>query len=243
MSDRTRETRFSDVCGTIDELKRLLAEEYERVAADSQGIVDPLLEDTVFMTDRMDRRFREYGECREKLKELCSLMERVAEVDRAAVAEAAESFQERVKDRGSFESESVPEMNDWAEAIRAVANAQEGTLRSCMDLWLKVGELFQRVKGTRAWVVSADEKESFVGEVARKYQAWLPPEPHRAKLFWFLRDSRASIVEGAGPGDEPGIQFEDGGRIPLSRVRYDENIENFYPATFKPAPTGKEYRQ
>jgi len=243
MADPTRETKFSDVCGTIDELKRLLAEEYERVAGDSQGIVDPFLEDMVFMTDRMSRRFKEYEECREKLRELCELMDRVAEVDRAAVAEAVESFRARIGDRDSFEGTSVPEMNDWAEAIRAVANAQEGSLRSCMDLWLKVGELFQQVKGARAWVVSPDEKGSFVDEVARKYQAWLPPEPHREKLFWFLRDSRASIVEGAGRGDEPAIQFEDGGRIPMSRVRYDENIENFYPATFKPAPTGKKYRQ
>ena len=37
----TRQTRFSDVCGTMDEFKRLHGEEYERVLGRSRGAYSP----------------------------------------------------------------------------------------------------------------------------------------------------------------------------------------------------------
>ncbi len=39
----SRQTLFSDVCGTMDELKWLLYEEYDRVASNPSGFLEPLL--------------------------------------------------------------------------------------------------------------------------------------------------------------------------------------------------------
>ena len=55
-----RRTLFSDVCGTMDELRRLLCEEYEHIARDPAGLVNPLLEDALFMLGRMRNRQEEY---------------------------------------------------------------------------------------------------------------------------------------------------------------------------------------
>jgi len=58
----------------------------------------------------------------------------------------------------------------------------------------------------------------------------------------FLVKSRAYVIEASQPGEQPTVQFEDGGLIPMSKVRWDPDIENFYPAGFKPGPTGRRYR-
>ena len=55
-----RKTSFSDVCGTMDELKRLLHEEHERVVAGPVELIEPLLDDARYMLDRMRHRLETY---------------------------------------------------------------------------------------------------------------------------------------------------------------------------------------
>ena len=45
---KSRQTRFSDVCGTMDELKRLHHEEHETVARDTKAVIKNLLEDAMY---------------------------------------------------------------------------------------------------------------------------------------------------------------------------------------------------
>jgi hypothetical protein len=195
----SRQTKFSDVCGTMDELKRLLYEEYEKVSFKPKNFIKPLLEDALFMLGRMKERLQEYKDFRKKIGEA-------------------------------------------AEAIRAVAGTQEGGLRSYKDLSLKVYDYFREICGDRAWLISQTESRSFMERVRKKYQAWLPPQPHCDKLLERLKNSGAYVLKEIEVGEEPVVQFEDGGSIPMSQVRYDPNIKNFHPSSFKPASTGRKYR-
>jgi hypothetical protein len=54
-----RRTRFSDVCGTIDELKRLLHQEPESSVAQPQ-VLESLIDDALFMEARMEVRLKQY---------------------------------------------------------------------------------------------------------------------------------------------------------------------------------------
>ena len=62
-------------------------------------------------------------------------------------------------------------------------------------------------------------------------------------LIDLLASSRAEIIDSQHPGGEPIIQFDDGGSIAMSQVRYDSEVENFHPANHKPAPGGRLYRR
>ena len=237
-----RETRFSDVCGTTDELKWMLVEDYEAVVSDPDAAALPLLDDAVSMVRRMHERLLEYEEFREKFRRICSQLDEIEGVDLAPAETASESFRDCVKRTEPPSTAPVARLAEWAEAIRIVAGDQENTLRRYKDLALEIHELFSTIKGDRAWLASSDDSQDYALAVRARYQAWLPPEPHAEKLLGFLRDSRAYVVGAPAPGTEPEVQFEDGGRIPMSQVRYDENIENFHPARHRPVPSAKEYR-
>jgi len=241
MTER-RETRFSDVCGTTDELKWMLVEDFEAVVSDPDGTALPLLDDAVSMVRRMHERLLEYEGFREKLRSVCSQLEEIEEIDLVPAQAASESFRDCVKQKEPLSTVPVTQMAEWAEAIRIVAGNQENTLRRYKDLALEIHELFNTVKGDRAWLASKESSEDYAHAVRTRYQAWLPPEPHMGRLLGFLRDSRAYIVGDPSPGTEPAVQFEDGGQIPMSQVRYDEGIENFHPARHRPVPSAKEYR-
>ncbi len=148
-----------------------------------------------------------------------------------------------MKSRRTKFSDVCGMMDEAAEAIRTVAGTQESRLRSFKDLALKVYSLFGEICGDRAWLIDEANSKSFIEKLKRKYQAWLPPQPHREMLLKFLQNSRAYVLKETEAGKEPVVQFEDGGSILMSQVRYDPKIQNFHPASFKPAPTGREYRE
>jgi len=55
---RLRETRFSDVCGTIDELRKML-DEGRRNLEETTAVLN-LIDDALYMIGRMLSRIREY---------------------------------------------------------------------------------------------------------------------------------------------------------------------------------------
>ena len=71
----TRNTRFSDVCGTMDELKRLAVEEPGRLHDQPAAEVIPLLEDALYMIGRMEQRVHEYEVFRERLRDLLAQLD------------------------------------------------------------------------------------------------------------------------------------------------------------------------
>ena len=238
-----RRTRFSDVCGTMDELKRLLCEERHKVLADPSGTVKPLLADARSMLDRMEERIQSYGDFRARLSQTLASLDKIEEMDMAPAEEALGFLERCICSREAIRNADFSKMGESAEAVRTVAGTQENRLRAYKDLALKISDIFSEIRGNRPWLSPGQDRTSVCGELSRKYQAWLPPEPHCGKLLDWLAASRAVALDQGGPGSEPLVQFEDGGLIPMSQVRYDPNVENFHPASFRPCPTGRQYRR
>jgi hypothetical protein len=240
---KSHQTRFSDVCGTMDELKRLLYEEYEKAASKPKDFIEPLLEDALFMLGRMKERLKEYKDFREEITKVSSLLNQVKDANVQNAEDAVVFLHTCIRSKKAFRGVKIKKMDEAAEAIRTVAGTQENRLRSFKDLALKVYSLFGEICGDRAWLIDEADSKSFIEKLKRKYQAWLPPQPHCDKLLKLLKNSRVYVLEKMGAGGEPVVQFEDGGSIPMSRIRYDPKIQNFYPASFKPASTGRKYRE
>ena len=237
------QTSFSDVCGTMDELKRLLREEYDKVSSKPSGTLNPLLSDALFMLGRMKKRIEEYKTSRKKLRDILSQLERIKDVDAKKAEDAIAIFRDCTKSKETFENADTEKMSEFAEKTRSVANALEHCLRTYKDLILKIHDVFVEIKGKRHWLITEDAKLSLVEAIKREHQAWLPPEPHGRKLLEWLSASRAHIPEQRGPGGEPVVQFEDGGCILMSQVRWNPEIQNFHPTSVKPGSTGRKYRR
>jgi len=237
-----RETSFSDVCGTIDELKRLMHEERERVRASPNTTIEPLLEDALFMLDRMRERLEQYKDFREKIRDILFRLDQIKDVDLRRAEKAADVVRGYIEGQGELRKSGLGVIDEAAEAIRTIAGNQENRLRTYKDLALQLHDQFTRIKGDRPWLVTEDETGSLIDNLSRKYQAWLPPEPHCGLLLKAMAESRAWVAAEALDDGQPVIQFEDGGVIPMSQVRWDSTISNFHPASFKPGPTRSKHR-
>lgn len=238
-----RDTRFSDVCGTMDELRRLLAEERESVAGDPASFLGPLTEDAGFMLERMGARLAEYEAFAEHLRELSAIAQESESVDLRAAESALRALRQRAASREAFAAAPEKEMGELAETVRDAASAQEARLRKFKDVCIKLGALLDEVRGGRPWGPSEEELSSFRSEILAKYAAWLPPRPHLGRLLERLEQTTAHVMDPGKPGAEPLVQFEDGGVIRMSKIRYDEQVRNFHPAGAPPAPSGRQYRR
>src|SRR5947208_16590360 len=77
-----RQTRFRDVCGSVDELKRVLYEEPDRAAAEPR-VLDALIEDVLYMLARMEQRLEEYEQFRTALLTVARELPQIGESRRA----------------------------------------------------------------------------------------------------------------------------------------------------------------
>ena len=231
-----RQTRFSDVCGTMDEMKRLLHEEPERPFSDPDTAATPLIEDAAFMLRRMKMRLEEYIHLAEDARCILSQMDgaRAPEIQKAW--DALDRLDNCLKSGSVGPDISI--VDSAAEEVRRIASALEHRLRANKDAMLKLHELFLQIRGARAWIVSAEDGESHEAAMRRKHQAWLPPEPHCRELLKMLAASRAFVADSEDSDGDPVVQFMDGGAMRMSQVRWDPGIKNFHPASFRPAATG-----
>ena len=238
-----RQTRFSDVCGTMDEVKRLIHEESERVAANPEGTIVPLVKDALVMLSRMEARLEQYSQLWEDIQGILDQTDQRKTVVSQKAHRALQHVEDDLMAKDPNHRLGIKRINTLAEDTRSIASAQEHLLRAHKDLALKLHEVFMRIKGNRAWIVSPDSSESAEDSIKRRYQAWLPPEPHCTMLLERLAASTAHVVEAQLTDGEPVIQFMDGGAMRMSQVRWNPDIKNFHPASFQPAPTGREYRR
>ena len=227
-------TTFSDVCGTVDEFKRRLHEDDESVASNPIDTLNPLLSDAEFMIGRMQERVDAYQAFKDSLREILSQLDDIDEVESGMGVEAIGVLHDSATSGESIARLDVEKMCELAEQVRTVAGAQEHYLRLHKDLALRANQAFVDLKGSRPWVTTEKDQSSLVESVRSQYQAWLPPEPHRDRLLNWLSRSRAHLPKETGPGGEPYVQFEDGGCILMSQVRWNEEIGNFQPASMNP---------
>jgi len=235
-----KETRFSDVCGTIDEIRNILGR--GRVGPEESVAVLNLLEDAMYMIGRMKLRLEEYERFREDLRSILRSMDRVKPVGVEEAPQIAAEFREEVS-KVRLGKASSEKAIDLAEKIRKIASNLEGALRAYKEKCIAIVELYGRIKGVRDW--SRDEEKELgvslptlmpLDKVLESLREWLPPEPHRTKLIEFVKAGRA-YIQPKKRGQPPMVQFEDGGSIPLHKVRYSERIRNFYPVD---SPSARE---
>ena len=239
----TRQTLFSDVCGTMDELKRLHHEEYQRILKHPASLLDPLLRDAEFMLGSMGDRLERYDRFRADVRSLLERSQQFEPISTQQADDALDFLGQLVAASDGYEGADVEAINEAAEDIRAVATEQEHRLRAHKELALKLYDMFLDVKGGRPWILADHETGSYKEGLRKQYQSWLPPEPHGTMLLDRLAESGAVVVDGPRSDGEPDIKFEDGGSIAMSQVRWDPNVRNFHPANFTPGAGGRDYRR
>ncbi len=229
-----RQTRFSDVCGTVDELKRRLNEEAKAVSPETlMGFV----QDCAAMLERMEVRLGEFRAFREGMTRLLDQMGEIGDSRRPYALRVAEEMARRLTGGSDLNAEDVERLSDRAEEVRRVAGEMEQMLRRFKETAIRAGRLYREIEGGRGW----DREGAEVAGMDERLAAWLPPAPHREYILDWLKKGRAHLLP-AVEGEPPVVQFEDGGLIVLSAVRYSEEIANFVPASFNPNPRAQLYR-
>lgn len=229
-----RETSFSDVCGAVDELKRRLDAQQGSSAGDLDARIEPLLADAEFMMDRMRQRLGEYQGFWKRVRQILSGLDgAVDEVDGRPAEAALGLIRRRLGSPRALGEAEAEGLGATAEDIRAVAIVLENRLRSHKDLALRLFRELVDVKGSRPWLLEQAPGESPAGRMEAEHQAWLPPEPHRRRLLDYLGASRAHVLSHRQADGQPVVQFEDGGAMPMSQIRWDEELKNFRPASWR----------
>jgi hypothetical protein len=234
MSD-FRQTRFSDVCGTIDELKRILHEEAGAVLPGET--LTSYVQDCLFMLERMEARLREFEALRDGLTVLLERMQSITQSRQTEAMKAAGALLERFAEGRKVGEGEAAQLSAQAEIVRDAASFAEYRLRRFKEAALELGQLYQTIEGSRGWTQETCAAED--AGLPAHLSAWLPRSPHREKILEWLRADRAHIITGESA---PLVAFEDGGVIPLKDVRWSEAVQNFVPASFAPNPNGPRYR-
>jgi hypothetical protein len=235
-----RRTRFSDVCGTIDELKRLLRDE----PAPDVRVMAELLEDIRFMLARMEQRLQEYADF-ERAAQAALARLRTLGASRLEEALAATSQVSAALEDGQPSTDTVEAVCTLAEQVRDAANDQERKLRQGREAAIAVYRLYIGLRGNRDWSLEESAEAAAADRetvLAAQWGSWLPPPPHRERILDYLTRGRASVLPPDGERAEPYVDFEDGGRFPLRQARWSDEVQNFYPAGREPHPSGRQHR-
>lgn len=198
-------TAHSDICGTIATLKRLLLRRNPR----HRRVIGQLVRDIRAMLGKLDARQAEYEAFRKTVNKLYHRMEGINFVrnlpkEIGLIMACAES----VDVNATFEAIKVVQKSAIFQEVKI--------LRPYMALSVALLEAANEVKGARLWLLDAAMASN---EIETKYQAWLPPGEHRTRLMGFFATGVAHVVADPELGEEPIVQFEDGGSIPMSRIR------------------------
>lgn len=147
-----RNTKYYDVCSSVDEFKGHVAAGPEKLAEERANTAR-LFDDIRHMIGRMYRRQREYTQFADRLSEIIAELQAIEIVGRAPSDEGLAEL-ERLLDAG--DTSDVERLNALAEQVRDVASRQEARLREHKAAALAVLEAYRAAKGPRDW--SQDEK-------------------------------------------------------------------------------------
>ncbi|MBD3293660.1 MAG: hypothetical protein GF393_12105 [Armatimonadia bacterium] len=152
-SGERRNTKYYDVCSSVDEFKEHVAEGPEKLAEERENI-DRLFDDIRHMIGRMYRRQRQYTDFADRLRQIIAELEAVEIIDRAPSDEGLAEI-ERLLDRDA--PAEAERLNDLAEQVRDVASRQEQRLREHKAAALAVLEAYRQARGPRDWSEDEDE--------------------------------------------------------------------------------------
>lgn len=152
-SGQRRNTKYYDVCSSVDEFKEHVADGPEKLAEERANI-NRLFEDIRHMIGRMYRRQRQYTDFADRLREIIAELEAVEIVDRAPSDEGLAEMERLLDSDAPADAERL---NDLTEQVRDVASRQEQRLREHKAAALAVLEAYREVKGPRDWSEDEDE--------------------------------------------------------------------------------------
>jgi hypothetical protein len=248
-----RQTRYRDVCGSVDELKRLLFEEPDRAAAEPQ-VLEALVEDMLYMLARMEQRLMEYEQFRAEVLEATAALRQIGGSRRAEALDLAPVLRAQLPHGTALTPTARDAAVASAEAIRDVAQDVENKMSRYKTLALAIEAAYRMVRGPRAWVLDEAEAEAAALPGEPEWARWLPPSPHRERILRHLRSGRAHLLtaeemaslRGTGaPVDDgpPWVQFSDGGVMALPNVKWSDEIANFYSSETPPHPRARHYHE
>jgi hypothetical protein len=147
----TRQTKSYDVCGTIDELNKLLEEKPEVAQSDPSRLFE-LIDDACYMLSRMQRRREVYREFAENIAEISKKLNDIVGPDVKDAYAKADELKDFLKSNPEKVSENFQELHSMAEGIRDVANRMEKeALYAYRDLAIELNEVYERIRGSRNW--------------------------------------------------------------------------------------------
>jgi len=141
-------TKYTDVCGTIDEFKELLKDESTQPDA---PVLTELLDDAEYMVQRMGKRLEKYEEFREAVGHLWNSMQDISEPDFNRAKKKSDQIRAFLRDSPSDVNDNLELLYSLAEEIRDVANKLEKSLYAHRDAAIKLGSLHEEIKGARNW--------------------------------------------------------------------------------------------
>jgi len=150
-SQVSRQTNYSDVCGTIDEFKNLLQTQPELPENDPSRLFE-LLEDVRYLLSRMQRRREAYKSSAEAVVTVVEKLKQVAGPNVEDAYQKADMLKDFIKENPDKVSAKLDELFDIAEGMRDVANRMEQeVLYTYRDLFIEIGEIYAQIKGSRSW--------------------------------------------------------------------------------------------
>ena len=147
----SRQTNYSDVCGSIDELKKLLAEKPEMAQSDPDRLFE-LIDDACYMLSRMQRRREKYREFADAVKSVSERLDQIAGPDTENAFQKADELRNALKNEPEKVTEKLKYLHELTEDVRDVANPMEKeVLYVYRDLAIELGKLYAEIKGNRKW--------------------------------------------------------------------------------------------
>ena len=146
----TRQTHYSDVCGTIDEFKKVLEEKPE-MAQSHPAYLFELIDDACYMLSRMQGRRGKYREFAAAVASVSEALSHVGGPEPEDAYGKADEIRDFLESKPDNVTEGLQELYELAEGIRDVANNMEGTLKAYSDLSKELGKLYTQIRGSRKW--------------------------------------------------------------------------------------------
>jgi len=143
-------TKHVDVCGTIDELKRLWEQQPELADTDAARLHE-LLAHVLTMLRRIEQRLTAYGEFAAAVGACAAEMGALQHPDHAPVPALHRQLSDVIAAGGTAVREHLEEVFAAAEALRKIAGDSERVLYGCRDLAIEIGGLYEDLRGARIW--------------------------------------------------------------------------------------------
>ena len=146
----TRQTKYSDICGSTDELKQLMAEQPE-LADSAPDEMLKLLDDMDYMMGRLAKRRGSYEAFVAAVQAALAKMDEIEPADHDAAARESDEIRGAVEAGSDAVRARIDELHERAERYREVANAAERVVRGHKDIAVEIGKRYREIKGARSW--------------------------------------------------------------------------------------------